>query len=84
MTAWKAQPASRLSSRRFVSRALRYGAGVASHLSNLRPKGFTEMESGLSCIVVPVSFGKLFLPLNEILRRGVVAPTKMALLVLPS
>jgi len=53
---------------RFVSHALRYGAGVAVHLSNLRPKG-AENEKGLVASG-PVSFGKIYSTLNEILRRG--------------
>ena len=53
---------------RFVSHALRYGAGVAVHLSNLRPKG-DENGKGLNASG-PVSFGKIYSTLNEILRRG--------------
>ena len=53
---------------RFVSHALRYGAGVAVHLSNLRPKG-NENGKGLTASG-PVSFGKIYSTLNEILRRG--------------
>ena len=53
---------------RFVSHALRYGAGVAVHLSNLRPKG-DENGKGLTASG-PVSFGKIYSTLNEILRRG--------------
>ena len=53
---------------RFVSHALRYGAGVAVHLSNLRPKG-SENGKGLTASG-PVSFGKIYSTLNEILRRG--------------
>jgi hypothetical protein len=53
---------------RFVSHALRYGAGVAIHLSNLRPKG-SENGKGLTASG-PVSFGKIYSTLNEILRRG--------------
>ena len=53
---------------RFVSHALRYGAGVAVHLSNLRPKG-AENEKGLVASG-PVSFGKIYSVLNEVLRRG--------------
>ncbi len=56
------------SSWRFVSHALRYGAGVAVHLSNLRPKG-TENGKGLTASG-PVSFGKIYSTLNEIIRRG--------------
>ena len=53
---------------RFVSHALRYGAGVAVHLSKLRPKG-SENDKGLVASG-PVSFGKIYSTLNEILRRG--------------
>merc|ERR1711981_171461 len=53
---------------RFVSHALRYGAGVAVHLSNLRPKG-SENGKGLTASG-PVSFGKIYSTLNETLRRG--------------
>jgi hypothetical protein len=53
---------------RFVSHALRFGAGVAIHLSKLRPKG-TENGKGLVSSG-PVSFGKIYSSLNEILRRG--------------
>jgi hypothetical protein len=53
---------------RFVSHALRYGAGVAVHLSKLRPKGD---ENGKGLVASgPVSFGKIYSTLNEILRRG--------------
>jgi len=56
---------------RFVSHALRHGAGVAVHLSNLRPKG-TETIKGTDKLVAsgPVSFGKIYSMLNEVLRRG--------------
>jgi len=56
---------------RFVSHALRHGAGVAVHLSNLRPKG-TVTKKGNDELVAsgPVSFGKIYSTLNEILRRG--------------
>ena len=56
---------------RFVSHALRYGAGVAVHLSDLRPAG-TETTKGPDTLVAsgPVSFGKFYSTLNEILRRG--------------
>ena len=59
------------SSWRFVSHALRNGAGVAVHLSKLRPKG-TESIKGSDTLVAsgPVSFAKLYSTLNEILRRG--------------
>ena len=53
---------------RFVSHALRYGAGVAVHLSKLRPRG-TENGKGLVASG-PVSFGKIYSCLNEQLRRG--------------
>ena len=53
---------------RFVSHALRYGAGCAVHLSELRPKG-TENGKGLVASG-PVSFGKIYSSLNEVLRRG--------------
>ena len=53
---------------RFVSHALRYGAGVSVHLSNLRPRG-TENGKGLVASG-PVSFAKIYSTLNEILRRG--------------
>ena len=56
---------------RFVSHALRYGAGVAVHLSELRPK-VTTTNKGPDSLVAsgPVSFGKIYSTLNEILRRG--------------
>ena len=53
---------------RFASHALRYGAGCAIHLSNLDPKNF-ERPSGVTASG-PVSFGKIYSTLNEILRRG--------------
>jgi hypothetical protein len=53
---------------KFVSHALRYGAGVAVHLSKLRPKG-AENSKGLVASG-PVSFAKIYSTLNEILRRG--------------
>jgi len=56
------------SSWRFVSHALRNGAGVAVHLSNLRPKG-EENGKGLTASG-PVSFAKIYSTLNETLRRG--------------
>ena len=56
------------SSWRFVSHALRYGAGVAVHLSKLRPKGD---ENGKGLVASgPVSFAKIYSTLNEVLRRG--------------
>ena len=53
---------------RFVSHALRHGAGVAVHLSNIRPSG-SENGKGLTASG-PVSFAKIYSCLNEILRRG--------------
>lgn len=53
---------------RFASHALRNGAGVAIHLSELDPKGY-ERPSGVVASG-PVSFGKIYSSLNEILRRG--------------
>ena len=53
---------------RFVSHALRYGAGVAVHLSQLRAAG-TDNGKGLVASG-PVSFGKIYSCLNEQLRRG--------------
>ena len=46
---------------RFVSHALRNGAGVAVHLSKLRPKG-TESIKGNDKLVAsgPVSFGRIY------------------------
>lgn len=53
---------------RFVSHALRYGAGVAVHLSKLRERG---SENGRGLVASgPVSFAKIYSTLNEILRRG--------------
>jgi hypothetical protein len=53
---------------RFVSHGLRNGAGVAVHLSNLRGRGD---ENGKGLVASgPVSFGKIYSTLNEILRRG--------------
>ena len=53
---------------RFVSHALRYGAGVAVHLSKLRPAG---VDNGKGLVASgPVSFGKIYSCLNEQLRRG--------------
>jgi len=56
---------------RFVSHALRFGAGVAVHLSDLRPSG-TKTIKGTDTLVAsgPVSFAKIYSTLNEILRRG--------------
>ena len=53
---------------RFVSHALRFGAGVAVHLSQLRAAG-TDNGKGLTASG-PVSFGKIYSCLNEQLRRG--------------
>ena len=53
---------------RFVSHALRFGAGVAVHLSNIRGRG-TDNGKGLVASG-PVSFGKIYSCLNEQLRRG--------------
>ena len=53
---------------RFVSHALRHGAGCAVHLSKLRPKGH-ENGRGLTASG-PVSFAKIYSQLNETLRRG--------------
>ena len=53
---------------KFVSHALRHGAGVAVHLSELRPRG---QENGKGLVASgPVSFAKIYSTLNEILRRG--------------
>ena len=53
---------------RYVSHGLRFGAGVAVHLSKLRPKG-NENGKGLTASG-PVSFAKIYSTLNETLRRG--------------
>ena len=53
---------------RFASHALRNGAGCAIHLSELRPKGD---DNGKGLVASgPVSFGKIYSTLNEVLRRG--------------
>ena len=53
---------------RFISHALRNGAGAAVHLSGLRGRG---EENGKGLVASgPVSFGKIYSTLNEILRRG--------------
>ena len=53
---------------RFVSHALRNAAGVAVHLSKLRPKG---EENGKGLVASgPVSFARIYSVLNETLRRG--------------
>lgn len=53
---------------KFASHALRYGAGCAIHLDKLDPKGYVR-KSGVTASG-PVSFGKIYSSLNEILRRG--------------
>jgi hypothetical protein len=53
---------------RYVSHGLRYGAGVAVHLSKLDPKGY-ERPSGVIASG-PTSFAQIYSKLNEILRRG--------------
>ena len=53
---------------KFASHALRNGAGVAIHLSELDPKGY-ERASGVVASG-PVSFGRIYSSLNETLRRG--------------
>ena len=53
---------------RFVSHALRMGAGVAVHLSRLRPEGH-DNGKGLTASG-PVSFARIYSSLNETLRRG--------------
>lgn len=53
---------------RFTSHGLRNGAGVALHLSHLRPKG-TENGRGLTASG-PCSFGRIYSALNEVIRRG--------------
>jgi hypothetical protein len=53
---------------RFVSHALRNGAGVAVHLSKIRPSG-SENGRGLTASG-PVSFARIYSALNETLRRG--------------
>jgi hypothetical protein len=53
---------------RYVSHGLRFGAGVAVHLSKLRPAG---VDNGKGLVASgPVSFGKIYSCLNEQLRRG--------------
>ena len=52
----------------FASHALRYGAGVAVHLSSLRPAG-TDNGRGLVASG-PVSFARIYSQINETLRRG--------------
>ena len=53
---------------RYVSHGLRFGAGVAVHLTKIRPAG-TDNGSGLVASG-PCSFGKIYSCLNEQLRRG--------------
>ena len=53
---------------RFASHALRNGAGVAIHLSELDPRGH-ERASGVVASG-PVSFGRIYSALNETLLRG--------------
>lgn len=53
---------------RFVSHALRYGAGCAVHLSKLRPRG-TENGKGLTASG-PCSFATVYSTLNSVIRRG--------------
>ena len=53
---------------RYVSHGLRHGAGVAVHLSKLRPEG-AENGKGLTASG-PVSFAKIYSTINETLRRG--------------
>ena len=53
---------------RFCSTALRFGAGVAVHLSKLRPKGDTNAKGLIAS--GPVSFAKIYSSINETLRRG--------------
>jgi len=52
----------------FTSGALRYGAGVAINLSNLRSKGTTNSKGLVASGAV--SFAQIYSQLNEILRRG--------------
>jgi hypothetical protein len=53
---------------RFVSHALRNGAGCAVHLSKLRPTG---ADNGRGLVASgPVSFARIYSTLNETLRRG--------------
>ena len=53
---------------RFASHALRKGAGCAIHLSKLRPKGHDNGKGLVSS--GPVSFGKIYSTINEVIRRG--------------
>ena len=56
---------------RYVSHGLRNAAGVAVHLSKLRPRG-TVTKKGEDALVAsgPVSFARMYSTLNEVLRRG--------------
>ena len=56
---------------RYVSHGLRNAAGVAVHLSKLRPRG-TVTKKGNDELVAsgPVSFARMYSTLNEVLRRG--------------
>ena len=63
-TAWRTKRYRQLG---FVSHALRYGAGVAVHLSNIRPSG-TDNKGLIASR--SSSFGKIYSCLNEQLRRG--------------
>ena len=66
MTLWKENGIE--ASWRFVSHALRNAAGVAVHLSKLRPRG---EENGKGLVASgPVSFARIYSVLNETLRRG--------------
>ena len=53
---------------RYVSHGLRFGAGVAVHLSKIRPAGHDNGKGLVSS--GPCSFGKIYSCLNEQLRRG--------------
>ena len=53
---------------RFASQALRKGAGCAIHLHKLRPKGHDNGKGLISS--GPVSFGKIYSTINEVIRRG--------------
>jgi hypothetical protein len=53
---------------RYVSHGLRNAAGVAVHISKLRPRG-TDNGKGLIASG-PISFATIYSKLNEILRRG--------------
>lgn len=52
----------------FASHGLRTGAGVAVHLSALRPNGHDNGRGLISS--GPISFARIFSLLNEVLRRG--------------